>query len=641
MKTNKALPLLFLPLFLCSFRQLPESQKAAQKSFDGRAYDKSLTMDFSDSTKQEIEDYYHYDTMIQKKGEDLKTYLHDIISTDNYFVNYGSGTTDGGVGTWYRITDRNWDISDPIDPSTYTFDTESSDSYYLVNFYFEASANYDKTKATNNNVNSTKLKETEGATKVDYENGTKPKGVSTDKEHIWAKNHGFKKVENKKDVFAKGAPTDLHHLVAADGNTNSAGHNDDFYGEVADKSQAKAIYCYYADGTSAISGWRGTDKQGRTVFEPTDEWKGDIARSLLYMGTRYGVKLEGGNTQAEPYLTFDDEGSYKDEDSNGKYDRSAFEGYHPNLSTYLKWNKEDPVSTYEFHRNNLIYKNVQKNRNPFVDYPSLADWVYGTTDESAPALVSPTSDNPYTTPDFSKLSKNYQLHVEEETTFDISFNGTTDLTVNYDTALLAVSEDKKTVKAKAPGTTTLEYTYKDKEGVEHKESTTIEIRDKIILLSVKPDTGVPDHMDLVTGETFSFDLGFKSMDAFFPEEKVIYSTDDSQVIQVDDNGTVKALNAGECNLYLLIKNKTSEKTLLKLKVKVTLSEEEMKKRKLYLLIIVIAAILLVLIFIIFAVLIKKSGKKNDIKSYTKVYNKSGQKKKSKSSKTTAKKKGKK
>lgn len=641
MKTIKRMPYLFLPLLLCSFRALPENSRAVQKLFDGRAYDKSLAMDFSDSTKEEIEDYYHYDTMVTKKGEELKQYLHDIISADNYFVNYGSGTTDGGVGTWYRITDRNWDISDPIDPSTYTFKGEASDSYYLVNFYFEASANYDKTKATNNNVNSTALKETEGATKIDYENKTKPKGVSTDKEHVWAKNHGFKKVENKTDAFAKGAPTDLHHLVAADGNTNSAGHNDDFYGEVADKSKAKAIYCYYADGTSAISGYRGTDKNGRTVFEPTDEWKGDIARALLYMGTRYGVKLEGGNTQAEPYLTFDDEGSYKDENTNGKYDRSAFEGYHPNLSTYLKWNREDPVSVYEYHRNNLIYKNVQKNRNPFVDYPSLADWVYGTGEETVPSLADPKDDNPYSTPDFTKLSANYQLHVDDEVTFDISFGGTTDLKVSYDANLLSISEDKKTVKAKAPGTTTLTYSYKDKDGKEHQQSTAIEIRDKIILLSVKPDTGVIDHMDLVTGETYSFELGFKSTESFFPDEKIYYSTDDSSVIAVDDNGTVKALNAGECNLYLLLKNKTSEKILLKVKVKVTLSEEEQKKRKLYLLIIIIAAILLIGIFLIFAVLIKKSGKKNDVKSYMKVYNKSGQKKKGKTSKPTTKKKGKK
>ena len=80
-------------------------------------------------------------------------------------------------------------------------------------------------------------------------------------------------------------------------------------------------------------------------------------------------------SKEEPYLSFCNPEDMKEDDN------TTFIGYHHNLETYLKWNKLDPVSKYEFHRNNLIYKNVQKNRNPFIDYPSLADKVFGSNTE--------------------------------------------------------------------------------------------------------------------------------------------------------------------------------------------------------------------------------------------------------------------
>ena len=59
---------------------------------------------------------------------------------------------------------------------------------------------------------------------------------------------------------------------------------------------------------------------------------------------------------------------------NPRYDRgNIFEM--GKLSTLLKWSKEDPVSKWEMQRNERIYE-YQGNRNPFVDYPDLADYLY-------------------------------------------------------------------------------------------------------------------------------------------------------------------------------------------------------------------------------------------------------------------------
>ena len=97
-------------------------------------------------------------------------------------------------------------------------------------------------------------------------------------------------------------------------------------------------------------------------------------------------------------------------------------------------------------------------------------------------------------------------------------------------------------------------------------------------------------MNLVTGQEYTFELGFKSKDAFFPDEKIIYSTDDPTIISVNDSGKVTALKSGECTLYIIIKSDKGEKNLLTVTVTVTLSEEAQKKSMIYIIIIAVAAI---------------------------------------------------
>jgi hypothetical protein len=44
-----------------------------------------------------------------------------------------------------------------------------------------------------------------------------------------------------------------------------------------DHATATVVYCYYADGTKEVSGWKGKTAKGEDAFEPTDQWKGDVA----------------------------------------------------------------------------------------------------------------------------------------------------------------------------------------------------------------------------------------------------------------------------------------------------------------------------------------------------------------------------
>ncbi|SDM36939.1 hypothetical protein SAMN05518871_10155 [Psychrobacillus sp. OK028] len=147
------------------------------------------------------------------------------------------------------------------------------------------------------------------------------------REHTWAKSHG--------DFgTTKGPGTDIHHLRPTDVQVNSARGNLDF-----------------DNGGSAISGCNGCKKTSNS-FEAPDRVKGDVARILFYMATRY------------------EQGDKVDLELNEKLGNGSAP-YHGKLSTLLKWHEQDPVDEFERNRNNTIQK-WQGNRNPFIDHP---EWV--------------------------------------------------------------------------------------------------------------------------------------------------------------------------------------------------------------------------------------------------------------------------
>lgn len=130
------------------------------------------------------------------------------------------------------------------------------------------------------------------------------------KEHVWP--------QSKLGTASK---SDLHNLRPANPRINSTRGNSPF-----------------VDG----SGSYGTRSGG---WFPGEEDKGDVARIIFYMNTRWGLQIS-----------------------------SSVIG---NLQTFIKWHNEDPVDDFERTRNNVIYDN-QNNRNPYIDYPELVDVVYGS-----------------------------------------------------------------------------------------------------------------------------------------------------------------------------------------------------------------------------------------------------------------------
>ncbi len=141
---------------------------------------------------------------------------------------------------------------------------------------------------------------------------------------------------------------DLHHLNPSDANANSAKSNYPLAEIQGNPTWENGVTFI---GNATING------KSEKVFEPCDEYKGDFARTYMYMFTCY-------------------------QDLTWKYTWMNYEkNAYPTLKPWavdllLKWHEQDPVSEKEVNRNNAVYS-VQGNRNPFIDYPQLADYVWG------------------------------------------------------------------------------------------------------------------------------------------------------------------------------------------------------------------------------------------------------------------------
>jgi endonuclease I len=159
-----------------------------------------------------------------------------------------------------------------------------------------------------------------------------------------------------------GPSTDYLHIYPTDKIVNAMRSNY-IYGEVATPNFVSQNGSKL--GSSAIAGFT-TD-----VFEPINEFKGDVARSFLYFVTRYQDNMPGWPGNGSGTQAFDPT-TYPSVDI-------------PYLQVMLKWSKQDPVSQKEIDRNNAAYV-YQGNRNPYIDHPEFVDMVWNSTCPGLAAL---------------------------------------------------------------------------------------------------------------------------------------------------------------------------------------------------------------------------------------------------------------
>jgi hypothetical protein len=171
--------------------------------------------------------------------------------------------------------------------------------------------------------------------KLDYQTGNTNIGV-WNREHIFPQSRGG--FQDGTSSFADGInvwlPTSANDLLA--------GHGD-------------AHHIRAEDGVE--NSFRSNKNYGTEYNGPTGNagsWKGDVARALFYMAVRYnGLNVINGNPSETPTGNIGD------------------------LATLLQWHQQDPPDDFEMNRNNYIYT-WQLNRNPFIDNPDLASYIFGS-----------------------------------------------------------------------------------------------------------------------------------------------------------------------------------------------------------------------------------------------------------------------
>lgn len=145
----------------------------------------------------------------------------------------------------------------------------------------------------------------------------------------WNREHTYPKSLGNPNLGTSGAGADAHHLRASDVQFNGTRGSRPY---IDDSGVAKAV---------------------NNGFYPGDEWKGDVARMMMYMYLRYGDRCLP-NTVGMGNSTFSLE----------------------MRDIFLEWNAEDPVSQVEKNRNVLL-EGIQGNRNPFIDNPAFATIIWG------------------------------------------------------------------------------------------------------------------------------------------------------------------------------------------------------------------------------------------------------------------------
>ncbi|MBW3521550.1 endonuclease [Chryseobacterium sp. NKUCC03_KSP] len=285
----------------------------------------------------------YYDGTTGLTGYALKTKLHEITSTKN--VNWGYGD----LPNYYNQTDLDQ-----------YYDHGPSNTTILLDIYSEIPAGPDAYEYTSANLISTSGAE----------------GSGYNREHAVPQS-----------TFNSNYPmySDLHFVIPTDARINQLRNNYP-YG-IGNSTIHHTFSNTSKIANSAIPNYVYTNR----VYEPINEFKGDIARMLLYFAVRYEDKLPVFNHSTN---------------INPAIDRSPFDGtaeraFDPAyISMLIQWHTQDPVSQREINRNNAIYA-IQNNRNPFIDNPQWVNAIWTQTPDAivpqAPINLSASQSGAYYT----------------------------------------------------------------------------------------------------------------------------------------------------------------------------------------------------------------------------------------------------
>ncbi|AZA76513.1 T9SS C-terminal target domain-containing protein [Chryseobacterium sp. G0186] len=268
-------------------------------------------------------------------GYALKTKLHDIISEKNISRHYGD------LPNLYNQTDLD----------VYYDHTPLNNTTFLLDIYSEIPSGPDSYEYISSQLG-----------------GGSAEGSGYNREHMMPQS-----------TFYSNYPmySDLFYVIPTDAKIN----------------QLRSNYPYGISSTvpaNILATFTNSSKIGRSaipnlpytgyVYEPIDEFKGDVARSILYFSVRYEGKLG----------TFKYAANVNPASDTNPLDGTEERAFEPSyIAMLLQWHQQDPVSQREIDRNNTVY-GIQKNRNPFIDNPS---WVTAIWNQTPDAIAPQTPSN--------------------------------------------------------------------------------------------------------------------------------------------------------------------------------------------------------------------------------------------------------
>lgn len=333
----------------------------AEETYGYSASSLPTTIDLNPTNESNVRAYYA--NANGKQGNELLKALKSILKNNQKYYSYDSGDT---IWEMYEITDRDWDKSPATAISGYNSSTNK-----ITGYSYNSSDPYIHALYINRDVTN--------QTKAWANHNQDQWGIN--REHVWPKAEGFNA------SGAGGARGDPMHLMAGNGYANNK-HSNNYYGYVKTSSSYTDCGSKYSNQSGNLVGTSKTLNTG-TVFEPQDCDKGDIARAIFYMVARYnylsGSDSDGINSN-NPNLALTQ--SLNDWASSGYTSTTSNPGKMGIMTDLLAWHHADPVDDYEIKRNDLLYTNFTNNRNPFIDFPDWADYIWGSVNYNGSTYVS-------------------------------------------------------------------------------------------------------------------------------------------------------------------------------------------------------------------------------------------------------------
>ena len=358
-----------LCLSLAAFTLL-QPKEAIEARAEGSNYPKATlptTIYLNPVGESEVRSYYADLNDLgesELQGTNLLKNLKPILMDGQKYYSYDISS---GADIWklYEISDRDWDLCPASATTAGTYDPLNN---VITNYSYRTENPIIHALYRNLDV-------PEAVCHADDHGMNMP----LDREHIWPKSRGF-------DVQGgSGARGDPMHLWPGDHSVNSYLHKNYAYGFVDPSAiSIDAGTEYKTDDVVTLAGnYYGLSATlgAGGVFEPQDSDKGDIARSVFYMAARYNnwAGVEDDTIDSEnPNLFLEDTTDYKTITSS--WETKASIGL---IRDLLVWHHLDPVDSYEIRRNDLLYRNFTSNRNPFIDFPEWADYIWGSAEFDA------------------------------------------------------------------------------------------------------------------------------------------------------------------------------------------------------------------------------------------------------------------